>query len=131
MKNNTFSILAVSLLFILGYGCQEYNSEQQQLWDEVMVVHDEVMPKMGELHQLKKQLAQQETSPQVTTAIQRVETAQEAMMDWMRNFKSLRELSKIDHTEAMDYLEKEQRRIAEVKRLMLTSIEKGNALVKK
>lgn len=113
----------------LDYGCQEYNLEQQGFWNQVMVVHDEILPKMGELHQLKKQLKRQEVSARQTKAIQEIETAQDAMMDWMRNFKSLWQLSKMDQTAAMDYLTKEQKCIIAIKQLMLSSIEHGNALV--
>ena len=56
MKKYIYPTLFLITLLVFGNSCKEYNQEQQQLWDKVMVVHDEVMPKMGELHQLKNQL---------------------------------------------------------------------------
>lgn len=129
MKKYIYSITLLITLLVFGNSCKEYNQEQQQLWDKVMMVHDEVMPKMGELHQLKKQLKKQAENPTQQKTIQEIEAAQDAMMDWMRNFKSMRVLAKLDHAEAIAYLKKEQKRVAKVKKMMLESIEKGNDLV--
>ena len=129
MKKYIYSIPLLIALLIFGNSCKEYDQEQQQLWDKVMVVHDEVMPKMGELHQLKKQLKKQEQNPTQQEAIQVIEAAQDAMMDWMRNYKSMSVLSKLGHAEAIAYLQKEQERVAKVKKMMLESIDKGNALI--
>ncbi len=125
------SISLLIALFTFSYSCKEYDTTQQQLWGDVMVVHDEVMPKMGELHQLKKQLKKQTESPILQKTIQDIEQAQDAMMDWMREFKSLRTLSKLDQQVAIDYLKKEQARIGQIKKMMIESIEKGSALVQK
>lgn len=116
------------ILSLFGIGCQEYNQEQQKMWDQVMEVHDEIMPKMGDLHQLKKQLKKQQKSPEITATISSIEQSQDAMMDWMREFKSMRQLSKLEHQAAIDYLKNEQIRVNDLKTLMLESIEKGNAL---
>ncbi|MEM6316650.1 MAG: hypothetical protein AAF960_03215 [Bacteroidota bacterium] len=129
MKNIIYLFSTFLLTSIFLTACGEYNSEQQQLWDEVMVVHDEVMPKMGELHKLEKQLKKQTSTEAQQAAITKIEAAQESMMDWMRNFKPMRKVAKMEHQVAMDYLKEEQKKVAEVKRLMLEGIEVGQGLL--
>ena len=129
MKKYSFLIFSLIGLCLFSISCQEYNQEQQQLWDQVMEVHDEIMPKMGDLHQLKKQLKKREKQSAITAAIASIEQSQDAMMDWMREFKSMRDLSKLEHQAALNYLKKEQERVEQLKQLMLGSLEEGKALL--
>ena len=55
------TILPVLSLFILAlvWGCGQKTQDNQALYDEVMKVHDEVMPKMDDIYKLKQELKKQ------------------------------------------------------------------------
>jgi hypothetical protein len=82
--------------FMLLMGCNtEPNLEVQKMYDEVMAVHDKVMPKMGELNRLKRQLnAFKNTVPDENANLKDslinsilILSKSEDMMDtWMTNF---------------------------------------------
>jgi hypothetical protein len=65
------------------------------LYDEVMKVHDEVMPKMNDIYTLKEELKKQlanspdmmdEKRKELEARIANLEAASEGMMRWMREF---------------------------------------------
>lgn len=65
----------------------------KKMHTEVMEIHDEVMPRMSDIGKLKKQLKEKLNSPETTKQdsiqqlIYQLEEADNAMMDWMGNFK--------------------------------------------
>jgi len=102
-----------------------------------MAVHDEVMPKMGDLNRLSRGIrAQMDTVPPIDTLLKlqqldlliRLEKADEGMMVWMKELKILDELRATkSHQEIIRYLESEKVRIGAVRDSMLASIEAGKA----
>lgn len=65
------------------------------LYDEVMKIHDEVMPKMDGLYKMKEELKKQiadtpditeEKRKELENKISKIETAMKSMMVWMREF---------------------------------------------
>ncbi|NNK89583.1 MAG: hypothetical protein HKO89_03165, partial [Saprospiraceae bacterium] len=86
-------IMRISLLFIIlaaAVSCQtnSKNPEVQKLFDEVMVIHDEVMPEMSTLNKLKRQIRKISGNNEESLAmIKGIEDADEAMMSWMAQFK--------------------------------------------
>jgi len=67
----------------------------QALYNQVMDIHDEVMPKMDGLYKLKKQLQDsiaktpamvEETKKELEQTIQQLDSASNSMMEWMRQF---------------------------------------------
>ena len=90
----------VFLFLIMGAlsGCKQTATEQTASGDyvesspayqEVMAIHDAVMPEMTTLHDLKKSLKQAETPEnrdRILVEISRIERADEAMMEWMDGF---------------------------------------------
>lgn len=104
----------------------------QALYDQVMDVHDEVMPKMDEIMKLKRMLQQQitdspdlvaERKEQLERVISNLDSASNAMMDWMHHFNPLPD--SVDQEKAREYLESEMEQIKKVKTQMLEAIEKG------
>ena len=103
----------------------------------MMRIHDEVMPEMGTMQRLGGQL--EALQPQldssqslvVTRAISDLETADNAMMDWMAALKS--PLEKIRKSMPADsvlpYLQNETLKIEQVKTDMLESIEQAKRLL--
>ena len=53
------SLPFVSLIILLLWGCGQESKDNQALYDEVMKVHDEVMPKMNDIYKLREQLKKQ------------------------------------------------------------------------
>jgi hypothetical protein len=113
-------------------------SPNEALYNQVMDVHDEVMPRMEDIYTLKKNLQEQiantpdmvvERKQQLEAIISNLDSASNAMMDWMHKFEPLPD--SVDQEKAREYLESEIERIKKVKELMNESIEKAEAEVKK
>ena len=107
--------------------------EKSNLEAEVIAIHDEVMPKMGDIHVAKKQLRKlmgEGTSDSLKTEILELisdlEKADEGMMDWMDKWDVPTE-----EPAMTAYLEKEKIKITKVKEDMLNSIEAANAYIQK
>ncbi len=107
----------------------------QALYDEVMKVHDEVMPKMNDIYKLKEQLKDKiantpdmvaEKKQQIESTISRLDSASEAMMVWMRNFNPLPD--SIGEQEASDYLESEMEKIKKVSEDVRKALEDASAV---
>lgn len=126
------SVIGLVLLFA---GCQKNASHQddqvsqdevehspnQELYDQVMGIHDEVMPKMNDLHKAKTSLKtrlempglDQKDRQQIESQIARIDSASEGMMVWMRQFDPLPDSDGEDSARA--YLENELKKIEKVR----------------
>lgn len=135
------------LAVIIGFAaiaCESGPTEEEQqnsLKDEVMEIHDEVMPKMGEMNTLKNELLADadslsadssnvenlELSIDLKQIASELEEANKSMMDWMRNYKPT--FDEQTHEEIMQYLEDQKVKAGEVKTKILTSIKKAKAKI--
>ena len=137
MKTTAFLLLMLTLV-ACNKGAQTTteaateDSPNQILYDQVMDVHDEVMPKMDEIMKLKRELQEQiantpdmvvERKQQLEKIISNLDSASNAMMDWMHKFNPLPDTA--DQEKARAYLEGEMERVKNVKTLMLESIDKA------
>ena len=123
------------------YACQNQSAEASARWDEVMAIHDEVMPKMGKIRSVSKSLKEMITAADSLTLatedyqkimpqLSKLQAADDAMMDWMHGFLQLERLqADKTHEEVMKYLDEEEVKIKAVKTAMETSIKNGNALL--
>jgi hypothetical protein len=107
----------------------------QALYDDVMKVHDEVMPKMNDIYKLREQLKKQisdtpgmaaKKKEEIESTIIKLDSASEEMMVWMRNFNPLPD--SLGEDSAREYLEKEKVKVNEVKEAMLQAIEEAKAI---
>lgn len=124
------SLFRVSSVFILlsVFACQNPNEE---LYGEVMSIHDEVMPKMDDLYKAKQALQKQLDTEEldsiqqenVREKIARINSASEQMMVWMRQFNP--EGEREDSVRV--YLESELVKIQKVRDDILQALE-ANAL---
>jgi len=116
---------------------QAENSEQEyalkKLDNEVMEIHDAVMPRMSEIGRLKRQMSEklkENTDPQKAEGIQQMiyqlGEADEAMMNWMGEFKRP-DYSNFKNAKAV--YQKEKVKITAVRDKMLTTISKANAFL--
>src|SRR5690349_24023475 len=73
------------------------NNPNQALYDQVMDIHDDVMPKSDEIYQLKKEIKDKIATPnlelnkkkQLEQIVAELDSADHSMMDWMHKFKPL------------------------------------------
>ena len=139
MKNIKLSAL-IFLSFFLGCtGSRESNQQKLQkgIYDEVMAIHDEIMPKMSKIMTLEKDLESliqdslvqknPEQIKEIESQIARLKDADEAMMHWMRNFQVNHE--GWPHDSIMSYLSKEKDEVSKVRDQMLDAISGAEELV--
>jgi hypothetical protein len=109
------------------------------LQKELMDLHDSIMPAMSKLMQLKRQLkiklqddqnkVDRGDLKQIRDAVMYLESADAAMMDWMRNYKtSFEGMSDLDIER---YLTEEKEQIENVKQKMLSSIHRATIVLAK
>jgi hypothetical protein len=110
----------------------------QALYDQVMDIHDEVMPKAEDIYQLKKELQEKiasspnliaEKKQELELAIAQLDSADQSMMDWMHHFHPLPDSA--DQEKARAYLESEMEKIKKVRELTNESIEKAKGATSK
>ena len=102
----------------------------EKLYDEVMVIHDEVMPKMTDINRAKKKLRKLKDGSNeelITLQIEQLDAADEAMMSWMHEFDNP-ELPTLE--ENLNYLNKEKVKIQQVSDQMLQSLQEADLLIK-
>ncbi|MEN0005040.1 MAG: hypothetical protein AAF798_12890 [Bacteroidota bacterium] len=114
--------------------------KEDQLWDEVMELHDDVMPKMTAMNRLSKQLKEAAAAEQIPAAdtafvsktVADLAAADEGMWDWMHNLVQLDRLrQEKKHEEIIKYLQDEKVAIAKVRTDMLNGISTAENLVEK
>lgn len=133
MKNALILLCSLSALAACK---QDISSDEQAMYDKVMVIHDEVMPKIKTINKSEialKKLAKTVKSPEdkaeITKTLGDLKVAYDLMFEWMDNFKKKAKFP--EGADYMDYLMKEEVRIQKVSDAMLTSISDADALIKK
>lgn len=78
------SLLVTTLLISCGHG--KFKGDPQ--YDEVMAIHDEVMPLLPSMKKLKKNIKKtsESLSPEALDIIKALDDADEGMMEWMYQF---------------------------------------------
>ncbi len=134
LKFLTFA-LSIVILSSCGNQQEKEKAEFDALFAEVMVLHDDVMPETNNLYKLKK-YAQENiaTLPDTSVFVKKLmdvqlksEKADEAMMEWMANFK----IPEGDHQAKMEYLANEKISITKVRDLMLSTLHTGKEVIRK
>ncbi|MEQ8338535.1 MAG: hypothetical protein RIA62_14360 [Cyclobacteriaceae bacterium] len=117
------------LLVLLLAACGGDKPDQiNKLKDEVMGLHDEVMPKMGDLRKASKSLIMKAETLDSTSATELkviaedIEAANEFMMEWMRQYEPDMEGTE---EELLEYYKSQRAGIQEVKERMLNALEQG------
>jgi len=113
----------------------------QALYNQMMEVHDEVMPKMDDIMRLKRELQEQiaktpdmviERKQQLEAVVSNLDSASNAMMSWMHRIHEFDPLAdSVDQEKAREYLESEMEEIKKVKELINGSIEKAKTTMEK
>jgi hypothetical protein len=106
---------------------------EKPLYDQVMDIHDEVMPKMNDLYKIKKQLQDSitntpnmpgETKEEFQTTILLLDSASTSMMVWMREFNPP---DQKDKEAFKKYMESELVRVKKMREDVMKALEKGKA----
>jgi hypothetical protein len=132
----------IALTFLVMAGCTPGSDHTHQedspgqdstnvlLYNQVMDIHDEVMPRMEDLYNKKKDIEEKLKDPAGLTAAQKekltrqvaqIDSVSKLMMDWMHEFNPPADSADKEETRA--YLEKEMERIRIVKQAMVETIE--------
>lgn len=107
---------------------------------EAMKVHDEIMPKMGELMELKAALMTDENATEaieISEASENLQVAYDAMMTWMQDYSEKfpygepTPKTKEALNEKLPILEQELKEILQLKEGTMLAIEKARELLKK
>ncbi|RMG59728.1 MAG: hypothetical protein D6722_21815 [Bacteroidetes bacterium] len=141
MNRSILFFASLLFLFILP-ACSGSGGEDAigKLAGEVIAVHDEVMPMMGEIMQLRRTLGDslqslQAADPvdsalveQFEEALSQLNTAKRSMEDWMHGYETPGE--DMADAEALAYLKGEMVKVEQVKENMLTSVAFAKSLLK-
>ncbi len=142
MKTLTLFFLVIGTMAI---SCKEEkkaetSSKENGQMSEVMAIHDEVMPKMGKIGQLVGQLKPMADTTaqgkQYEKAMKDLQTANESMMKWMRDFGDQFDSDEIMNGKELTEQKKlmlnvEEENIKAVKKLIESSIQNAEALIGK
>jgi len=142
--NKFIILISFSILLLFQASCSSDTStekepklpEREQLYKEVMEIHDAVMPKMSEINRVKRNLDDQieadsliddNLKSEVSTMLLELTAAEESMMDWMKGFKVPKK-NQADEL-VIVYLNEEKLKISRVSELMLISLANGTKLL--
>lgn len=130
MIHKMLRTLTILTIVIFIFACKnKISTPESRLYDHVMAVHDEVMPKMSDIYKARKKLKKidiPDLESRKNELIQELEMADEAMMEWMRQFDKPTS-ENID--ENMAYLQDEKIKIEQVSVQMLKAIEQANTFI--
>ncbi|CAN5458075.1 hypothetical protein BH10BAC4_BH10BAC4_15800 [soil metagenome] len=113
-------------------------SPNRALYDQVMDIHDEVMPKMDELFKFKTIIEEkvantpgmlEDRKKELKSMALALDSANNAMMDWMHKFNPPSD--SVDQEKTREYLEIEMETIKKVRDLTNETIEKAKAEINK
>ena len=132
----------IAFLFLVAlFACKEQKKtpEGPTQMEEVMAIHDEVMPKMGKLGklvgELKEKIDTTETGKQYESAMKDLQEANRSMMDWMMNFGDRFDSDEILDGKALTeqkqlWLNEEEEKVKKLKEQINSSIARAEALLK-
>ena len=103
---------------------------------EVMEVHDEVMPRMGELYTWKTKLkakldsagVSEKRREELVVTINKIDSAYQGMMTWMHHYHPVPD--SVNHERAREYLENEMEKIKKVRNDILGALQKAEEVAK-
>ena len=152
--NSTKTLLCTLTLGVILVSCGQKNHDHSMhdtagadttadggnavLRDEVMKVHDEVMPKLDDIYQLKEKLKNKiaetptlaaDKKQHIEATISKLDSASESMMVWMRKFDPTGD--SLTAEKKREYLENEMEKIKKVREDINEALSQGEAAVLK
>ncbi len=138
MIRSKFFLFILFLTFISACKDSPQKSDTPSQMKEVMAIHDEVMPKMGDISKLvatlKSKVDTTESGKEYEKAMIDLQNAHKEMMDWMRGFGDRFNSDEILNDAALSpeklkWLEEEEQKIKKVKEDINSSIENAEKLL--
>ncbi|WP_035806232.1 hypothetical protein [Lunatimonas lonarensis] len=137
MKRIPLFLVVLGLIFFSACGSSE-ESEVERMKREVIAVHDEVMPLMGELRSFQRSLEEKADeldsrgveSPLVgeyRTAASACSAAYEGMFIWMRQFDM--RMEEMNEDQSLAYLEDQAIKVAKVNEDIKTALKLAESLL--
>lgn len=143
-----FRTLFIAVLAITLWSCGSSESDDKvefyQLLHQVFDVHDEMMPQMGKLSELRQELekrVEEEPMDAITyqEAIADLEAAHKGMMDWMKDFGEvfpykedrLEGMNEDQIKESIELMKEQQVLVDAMKKEMVSSMENASAILAK
>jgi membrane-associated HD superfamily phosphohydrolase len=134
-------IVSLIILIAFVFSCKPQKSENELLEEKVIQVHDEVMPKIGNLKSQKNKLEKKAESlkesassdddqkqiKELSAAAADCEQAYDDMFIWMRQFK--KDTEGMTEEEEKVYFQNELEKVEKVKKDILQALENGEALL--
>ncbi|MES2797030.1 MAG: hypothetical protein V4683_13755 [Bacteroidota bacterium] len=140
--NKMENSLKYIFLLLVAVGCSSSDQKIEKLQDDVMAIHDEVMPKMGEIMNLKDELANNLKAIDSTSANYRntkamsdslsylLTESDNGMMDWMDEYNP-DTLKAINAEDGEKYLTEQKNKINSIKESTIKNIEVVRKYLKK
>lgn len=150
MHTTTRTFIVIFALCGAFWACNSGEKAVKKTEDEVLAIHDEVMPKIDDIMKLKKQLKLRiasldslKASGSATATLRTDEEREQAsrlvgdltiadslMMGWMSHYNG-DTLAKLSSEEALNYLAAQKDQITDVKKRVTTSIEQSRQFLAK
>ena len=141
MKSKLFRFSFIAFL-VFSFSCKQEKKEavQSDQMQNVMAIHDEVMPKMGKLGklvgELKSKVDTTEIGKQYEVAMKDLQNAHDSMMDWMRGFGDRFDSDEILNGKELTpqkqkWLDEEEEKVKAMREQVNSSIERAEALLGK
>ncbi|QBA65149.1 hypothetical protein EQY75_11785 [Muriicola soli] len=132
--------IALLSFLLIGMSCktEPKKAETSSKMEEVMAVHDEVMPKMGTISKLVARLKPMadttDTGKNYMKAMQDLQAAHKSMMDWMQGFGSRFDSDEIMNGKELSaekkvWLLEEEEKVNQLKEDINNSIAKAEELL--
>lgn len=129
------------ILCILLFSCKEAKKieEETTQMENVMMIHDEVMPKMGKLSklvgQLKSRVDTTTAGREYEAVMKDLQEANKSMMNWMKGFGDRFDSNEILEGKKLspkkqEWLDEEEVKVNALKQEINSSIERAEALLK-
>ena len=140
--------LLISAAFLILIACGKTNDHaghsesdagntgdaNRALYDQVMDIHDEVMPRMEDIYKMKMELMEkiantpgmvEEKRKELEAIISNLDSTNNAMMEWMHNFNPVPD--SVDQEKAREYLETEMERIKKVRDRTIEALDRAKS----
>lgn len=138
--------LCIAIFAITLISCANPPSEEEvvfhQLLEEVLEVHDEMMPQMGELSDLRQQLEEKASEEPMDAinyedAIAQLEAAHKGMMDWMKDFgevfpykeNRLEGMNEVEIKESVELMKDQKVKVDNMKNDMVESMQNAKSIL--
>ncbi|TMM59305.1 hypothetical protein FEE95_07695 [Maribacter algarum] len=135
-----YILILATIVFAVSISCKEEKKEspESKQMEQVMAVHDEVMPKMGKIGslvtQLRKKIDSDQGGIEEKKAMEALQDANKSMMDWMQGFNKRFDYEEIANgkeltEEKKQWLNEEEEKVKIVAEKMNSSIANAEALL--